>query len=262
MGIKLIVCDIDGTLIDKTETISERLIAAVNNCRSRGIGFTINSGRTRELVKDIVSKLAITEPYITANGACIFKEDRCIVYEGFSAEPIKQIIKEADKSGLTVTLSNAYMERALCETDYVKEHQKLGERFQELLPYHKIDWSEPLIKIMFMDEHKTGKIARIRERLEAYRNKYWITTYSNIAVEIGPINCNKATGMKKTASFMKVSPDEIMACGDFKNDYEMIEEAGVGVAVGNACYELKMVADYVAQGENYHGVIEAMDKFC
>ena len=72
MGIKLIVCDIDGTLIDKTEVISERLSTVIDECRSHGIGFTIDSGRTRELVKDIVSKLAIKEPYVTANGACIF----------------------------------------------------------------------------------------------------------------------------------------------------------------------------------------------
>ena len=262
MGIKLIVCDIDGTLIDKTEVISERLSTVIDECRSHGIGFTIDSGRTREVVKDIVSKLAIKEPYVTANGACIFKEDRCIVYEGFSAEPIKQIIRESDESGLTVTLSNAYLERALRETDYVKEHRRLGNRFQKLMPYHEIDWSESFIKIMFMDEHRSGKIERIRKLLEAYKNEYWITTYSNTAVEIGPVNCNKATGLKKMASLMNVSTDEIMACGDFNNDYEMILEAGIGVAVGNACHELKAVADYVTQGENYHGVLEAIDKFC
>ena len=101
-----------------------------------------------------------------------------------------------------------------------------------------------------------------RKLLEAYKNEYWITTYSNTAVEIGPVNCNKATGLKKMASLMNVSTDEIMACGDFNNDYEMILEAGIGVAVGNACHELKAVADYVTQGENYHGVLEAIDKFC
>ena len=55
---------------------------------------------------------------------------------------------------------------------------------------------------------------------------------------------------------------QMKLCGDFNNDYEMILEAGIGVAVGNACHELKAVADYVTQGENYHGVLEAIDKFC
>lgn len=262
MGIKLIVCDIDGTLIDKTEAIPKRLIEAVRECRNRGIGFTINSGRTRELVEDIVNELAITEPYVTANGACIFQGEHCLVYEGFSAEPVRAVIRAADEAGLTVTLSDRNSERALRATDYVEEHRKFGKRFSDILPFQEIDWSEPFIKIMFMDEHQSGKIEKIRNMLEPYQSEYWITTYSNKAVEIGPVHCNKAEGMRKAAALMKIPPSEIMACGDFRNDYEMIRAAGIGVAVGNACRELKMAADYVAKGESYRGVLEAMDKFC
>ena len=53
-----------------------------------------------------------------------------------------------------------------------------------------------------------------------------------------------------------------MACGDFENDMEMVEYAGVGVAVDNACDSLKAKADYVASKPYAYGVVEAIEKYC
>ena len=68
--------------------------------------------------------------------------------------------------------------------------------------------------------------------------------------------------MKELAGLLGVSMDEIMACGDFSNDLEMIRVAGVGVAVNNANDELKEAADYVAKGSFAYGVMEAIETYC
>ena len=215
MRVKLIVCDVDGTLIDHSETVIPELIQIVDQCRNEHIYFSLASGRTKELIEDIRLKLHVTEPYIAANGACVFVDDTCVLMKGFCAEPIRDIINDANRAGLTVTCSDAYQERALSVTDYVTEHRKLGNRFKQLLDYRAVDWKEQkFVKIMFMDEHRTGKIERIRMALKPYSSQYWITTYSDVAVELGPVQCNKATGVRELAGLMGIGMEDVMACGE------------------------------------------------
>lgn len=261
--IKMIVSDVDGTLVDRTEQIPPELIETVRRCREQGIIFALSTGRTNELAKPFVEALGITDPCVEANGAYILQGDRCLLEHGFSIEPIRDILGYAHDQGLTVTIADTKVERATCVTDYVREHQAIGGRFRELLPLGCIDWKKDRFqKVMVMDENRTGKISQVRERLERYSDRYWITTYSDRAVELGPMDCNKASGVRELASLMGISMENVMACGDYWNDFEMISQVGWGVAVGNALPELKNVAKYVANGKYASGVVEAVKYLC
>ena len=261
--IKLIVSDIDGTLVDRTERIPPELTAAIQKCRDAGIVFALATGRTAELTEPFVRALGVDAPCVEANGAYILQGGRCLVEHGFSAAPIREILERADQLDMTVTLADAQCERAVRETDYVRYHQSLGNRFQTLLPLSAIDWeADRFQKIMIMDEARSGNIQEIRDRLEPFSNQYWITTFSNKAVELGPKGCNKATGMKELAALLGVGLSQVMACGDYRNDLEMISGAGYGVAVDNALPEIKEAADYVASKPYALGVVEAIEALC
>lgn len=261
--IKMIVSDVDGTLVDRTEKIPQELIDTVRRCQDAGIIFALSTGRTNELAMPFVKALGIQDPCVEANGAYILKGEECLLEHGFSIEPIKSILQYAHDQGLTVTIADTKHERATSVTDYVKEHQAIGNRFKELLPLEKIDWKQDRFqKVMVMDEHRSGKIEKIREQLNQFSDLYWITTYSDKAVELGPKNCNKASGVRELAALMNINMENVMACGDYWNDYEMISQVGCGVAVGNALPELKSVAKYVAEGKYAYGVVEAIKAIC
>lgn len=263
MSIKLVITDIDGTLIDHTEHIPDELVQTVKKCKDHGIHFALATGRTEELVLPIINKLNITEPCVIANGASIYHDGTYLMTHGFSAYPILDLIKKADSTGLTVTFSDEQGERAIRQTDYVISHQKIGGRFKSYIDVHAIDWKQKQFqKIMFMDENRSGQIDFYQQALRKYSDYYWVTTYSDLAVELGPKDCNKATGLADLTRILGLSMNEVMACGDFLNDLEMIQEAGIGVAVGNAARELKDAADYSAKAEYCYGVIEAVEKFC
>lgn len=263
MGIKLIVSDIDGTLIDRSEKISPRLIEMVGKCRKKGIRFTVSTGRTKELADTIIEALGITEPCIISNGACIVQGGEYLIEHVFSALPILKYIERADRDGLTVTLTDQIGERAIRETDYVRCHQKLGSRFKEMINLNTTDWNYARFqKVMFMDENRTGKIRAYQKDMEQFKESYCVTTYSDAAVELGPKGCSKATGVAELAGLLKLDRKDIMACGDYSNDLEMITQAGLGIAVGNAKEEVKKAADYVAEASYANGVIEAIERFC
>ena len=64
MAIKLVVSDIDGTLIDGTEAIAPELIEAAQKCKEHGVVFSFATGRTKELVARLVKTVGITSPYV------------------------------------------------------------------------------------------------------------------------------------------------------------------------------------------------------
>lgn len=261
--IKMIVSDVDGTLVDRTERIPQALVEIVERCRRAGIVFALSTGRTNELAAPFIAALGITDPCVEANGAYIRQGDVCLLEHGFSVEPIRAVLYRAHHEGLTVTLADTRVERATRRTDYVREHQQIGGRFKELLPLESIHWSRDRFqKVMVMDEHRTGKIDAIRACLAAYADRYWITTYSDKAVELGPRGCNKASGVRELAGLLQIDMRHVMACGDFWNDFEMISQVGWGVAVGNALPELKAAARYVARGTYAQGVVEAIRALC
>lgn len=261
--IRLIVSDIDGTLVDKTEVLPQKLIETVGRCREAGIIFALATGRTTELVKPFMEKLQIDVPCIAGNGAYILQGDNCLLEHGFSIKPVRSILKKANDLGLTITISTTEHERAIKETEYVREHKRFGNRFTELLPFEKIDWENGKFqKVMIMDEAKTGVIEEFAEMLEPMRELYWITTFSSKAVELGPKGCNKATGVRELADLLKLPLSQVMACGDYRNDMEMIQAVGYGVAVANALPELKEKAFYVAQQPYALGVAEAIEALC
>ena len=262
-NIKMIVSDVDGTLVDRTESIPKELAEIVQRCRDTGIIFALSTGRTNELAEPFILALGITDPCVEANGAYIRQGDRCLLEHGFSVAPIREVLYHAHLEGLTVTLADTRRERATSMTDYVREHQQLGGRFKELLPLEQIDWEQDRFqKVMVMDEHRTGKIDQIRRRLEEFSPDYWITTYSDKAVELGPKGCNKASGVKELADLLQIDMKDVMACGDFWNDFEMVSQVGWGVAVGNALPEIKAAAKYVAHGSYAFGVVEAIKVLC
>lgn len=261
--IKLIVSDIDGTLVDKTEIIPEKLIDIVRKCQESGIVFALATGRTTELVNPFREKLCILAPCIAGNGAYILRGDECLLEHGFSIEPVRDIIKRADDMGLTVTIATTEYERALKETGYVREHKKFGNRFTKLLPFDEIDWKHGRFqKVMIMDEARTGIIEEFTHMLEPMKDRYWITTFSSKAVELGPKGCNKATGVRELAKILNIPLKQVMACGDYRNDMEMLQSVGYGVAVANALPELKEKAFYVAKSPYAMGVVEAIEALC
>ena len=91
--------------------------------------------------------------------------------------------------------------------------------------------------------------------------EYTVIRSLDFMVEFMNKDCNKAIGLEKLAQYLKISKEEIIAIGDADNDKEMIEYAGLGVAMGNAKDEIKQLADFVTKSNEEDGVAYVIDKF-
>ena len=84
----------------------------------------------------------------------------------------------------------------------------------------------------------------------------------NNNIEINAANCNKGTALLGFAAKFGYGKEQVMACGDGSNDYEMILMSGVGVAMENGLDNIKEIADYITVSNEQDGVAKAIEHFC
>ena len=80
-------------------------------------------------------------------------------------------------------------------------------------------------------------------------------------IEVNPSGVNKANGLKRVCRELGITMDQVMAIGDSMNDKKMIMQVGLGIAMGNAQEQIKLVADDVTDTNNNDGVAKAIERF-
>ena len=260
--IKLIVTDVDGTIVDKDEILHDEMIAYVKRLREKQLAFTIATGRAAGLAADYVKQLGIDIPFIACNGGNIVEKGEVILKRTIPLKGLRKVLETADGMGMSLLYSIDGVEYAYKETDYVTDQQKKYNRYWNPSVFSEEEWENlELDKVIVMAAVRDGSIGIIEELCKELPPPFGYKRYADKSIDILNCKSTKEDGVRRLAKLLNLSMDEILFAGDDLNDIEVIKEAGVGVAVGNAQKAVKEAADYVA-GENcYLGVMEAVDKY-
>lgn len=259
--IKMLVCDIDGTIYDGK--FSQNLIDCINKVRKDGIKFVIATGRTFFSANQLLKPLNIDTPIICYQGATINepKTGKVIVDKGLSRNLALDILDYLRNKGIYPNIyinDRLYSEK---ETLYVKRYSD-----NQKIPYTIIeDISEiqfdTMNKILAIDDN-SEKITKISEELKIkYKNEIYCAMSTPIFCEICDKSVSKGNAVKYLADLWSIKKEEIMSCGDQNNDIELLTCAGTGVAMGNASETLKKHADYITDTVQNDGVVKAVEKF-
>lgn len=263
MRYRLIVTDIDGTLVDDRRRISLKTKMALRNAMEIGIGVSLATGRKKDSAMQFAEQLDILYPIILYNGAKIYdpNSDRYL-YERFLDHRIStkalEILDTLYPSLNAIAYDN--------ENAYVREKNNVIRRYMEkdkvecieVNNWHKI-LNAPLVKIL---------IIGIRNMLDKYasnlrkelKDPNLVNSESNY-LEILPEGVSKGTALKELCKILNIALDEVIAFGDNENDIDLLRYAGLGIAVSNANPKLREVADYVTTSNTDEGVYRAVKKF-
>lgn len=260
---KLILCDIDGTLIDATQRVTPAFAELKSLIAEHELCFSLASARSLELQQMYIDALEIKTPLLINNGAGA-RENGSVIWDEFLPPLcVKEAVLEANKRDMaiffcwgdheTVYRHNAYIQRE------IDEYQRYNHFYIPL----ESEWpSLKLERVMITDPEKIGRVDEILPFLEPYQDQLQIVRNDARHLDIMRKGITKGSAIRRLAKYCKIELEDIMAIGDGINDIEMIRMVGTGVAVGNACEELKNAADYVCQEKNTFGVIEAIRQFC
>lgn len=268
--IKLIICDMDGTLLNSNREISAKTREAIRHAKSRGIAFSLSTGRIQIMTELYCRELEQDFPIIAANGA--------VVWDPIKRKPIWEITMDKSEALTTINYGEEH------DLDYIAitmtgcYYSKNSVRKQRFLQYNEIarkmnyeemtvlpidgNWDvfkeQGVCKILIFEPNER-KLQAAAEFLQTLPKTGYTSSEPKL-LDVSSKGVSKGIGLEKLAEHMNIPREAICAMGDYENDISMIEYAGLGVAMGNANDTVKMCADYITETNDEDGVAKLIER--
>ena len=270
---RLLAIDIDGTLVNSHNELTEPTRQAVLRAKRAGVELVLATGRRYSRTLPLVEPLELNVPLITASGALIKRaEDHQTL---FRAEFLPGVLQRC----LDV-LAGAGHEMVLYADTYdagfdfycrgtPDQRPELVEFFERNAGFERITpnlMTEPPAGIFGGFAMGTrAEMQALHHELDRhlpellYVHVLRSPRYTGFMCEIAPFGVSKWTGVYRLAEQWGIRPDEICAVGDDVNDLPMVLAAGLGVAMENGVPELKAVANRIAPSNDRDGLVQVVD---
>ena len=270
--IRLIGLDLDGTTLTSDKVLTPHTKEVLESCLRQGIQILPATGRARSGIPDYLTEIEGIRYVVVSNGAAVVDLEtgenvytNCISWE--RALEIFDILEEYHTFYDIYALGKGWcegrfydhLERYRIEPHIEQLIRTSRTRIDDLRSWVK-EHQAPIEKInMFF--------AREEERQKAFTE---LEKVPDLAVtcslvnnlEINDRSCNKGDALLNLGKILDISLNQIMACGDGNNDYEMIKQAGTGVAMENGEPGVKKIADFITKTNDEEGVAFAIEHFC
>ena len=265
--IKLIAIDMDGTLLNsKKELLEEtkQYFKSFHNKNTETL-LVLCTGRPESGIRPYLKDLGYLEEnhyIISQNGANIYESQTGNrVMDAFvDSAAIQKWIELGKKHGVSVMGAGVDYYYSFDEdpTEWMEFDVILVSGKLKRIPTEE-SLNTDFYKILLMgDEEQLNEFETYIP--EAWRDEFYVVRSQKYLVEVLTKGVNKAFGLEKLAKELNIQPSEIAAIGDAANDIEMLEYAGLAIAMGNASEEVKVVSDIVTDTNENNGVIKAIDK--
>ncbi len=269
--IKALFLDIDGTLVTHDDRISHTVKRSLQLAIDKGVLVTLCTGRTRHRLIPIAEQMPGKPGYaITSNGGVVIDLNTGeTIYRHLMPVPIAlHVIKAIVDSGSEPyvfedsDLPGIEGSRVLFHPNLPVGHWAEVPRYRPFAEMMKELPFEPVSVSCFGHPNKMRPLAaQLLEEMKGSVSIIQSGSNETWGVEIYVANINKQLGLETIAARLQVDQNEIMAIGDHINDLEMIQWAGIGVAMGNALPEIRAAANWTTSSVLQDGVARAIENF-
>ncbi|MEG7283896.1 Cof-type HAD-IIB family hydrolase [Bacillus sp. 0909A] len=237
VDIKLIAIDMDGTLLNEEQLISDENRKAIREAEDKGVYVVISTGRTLMTCRELAESLELSSFLITANGSEIWDSNFHLVERKLlHTDHIKMMwdLRNKHNTNFWASTVNKVWRGEFPENITDHEWLKFGFDIED-------------------DDIRNEVLAELRKNKELE-----ITNSSPTNIEVNALGINKAAALAKVSEKLGFTMEHVMAMGDSLNDIAMIKEAGLGVAMGNAQDIVKETADWITDTNIEDGVAKAI----
>jgi Cof subfamily protein (haloacid dehalogenase superfamily) len=263
---KAVFTDMDGTLLKNDHTISaatQRIILAL---LKKGIMVIPVSARPLHGILPItLPVIDKTMPVVSLNGSYIFYQDEVLHDVRIPLADVTAVHDEIRNYNVTPMYYSQMDWYTSVDNEIIRKEQKITQVRINIQPFEQIKetWENQQNspnKIMIAGDKEIVSAVQSRLR-DVYGEKLNIYTSQPRYLEVMNYKASKRTGLEFLLERFGLQREEVIAIGDNFNDKEMIEFAGMGIAMGNAPEEIKQVADYVTDTNINDGVAKALAHF-
>ncbi|HEY2101963.1 MAG TPA: Cof-type HAD-IIB family hydrolase [Chthoniobacterales bacterium] len=275
--IKLLIADVDGTLVTHDKVLTERAKAAIAKLRAAGIEFAITSGRPPRGMQMLIQPLALTTPIAAFNGGMFVRPDLSVLEQRvLQADVIEPAIEIMKAQGLDTWIYRG--------TDWFV-HERHGPHVD------REEWTvkfPPTVVANFQGlTNDVAKLVGVSDDLEAVRicesavrqrfAEGVHTRESNPQREAHALvsaarsqpyyldvthpEANKGFVVRRLSEMLQIPTAEIATIGDMPNDISMFVQSGISIAMGQSSDEVKKAATYVTASSEEEGFAEAVERY-
>jgi Cof subfamily protein (haloacid dehalogenase superfamily) len=285
---KLVVTDLDGTLLNSRGEISPNNVDVLKQAISKGVDVVLASGRPVEAMRNYALEIGASKYIISGNGAIIYdiEKNKIVHQKQIKKSKVEKIASACEENSifycvytkdkiLTKSLNYSLLFFHAENTRKPVEKQTKIEVVPNLLEYIREHDDVEYFKISIFDkdksvfgsimrklkevknvdilevEHMSTKLVKLED--EEIKLEYFYT-------EITAKNINKWTALKYLLRKSRISKKKVIAIGDNFNDKEMIEKCGMGVVMGNSTPKMKNLGKMLVDTNDNDGVAEAIKK--
>lgn len=267
-GFKLVILDYDGTLVGRSGIVSPKTREAIKKTVQKGVKVSISTGRSPFSLKVLIKELSLDLPHVFLAGALVLNPIKELVLQ---EEPI-------DKSSILETIdfsenNNLYLEAAtqkqlyhgLLDSPYVAVRKKQMAETLFKTDLRKLAEKEKILIMRMVIDKKNDHLFhdfqdKTQEKLN-FQVGYPYDYPEMEIVNITDISVSKVSALRHLCQYLKISPEETIAMGDSPIDLPLIENVGLGIAVGNATKIVKNKAKWITKNAEEDGVAVALEKF-
>lgn len=250
--VKLVVCDIDNTLVPKHKQPSEGTLKCIKEFNERGILFGFASGRSTDMLRGLADQWGIRCDILIGNNGGEYQDEitgEHDIYRKLSCEELEEIFKimEPFKDQVNVQMfvdGVRYVRRLDQQTIDSVRYRNMA--MPVVVDDESIFWSKPAYKVGFRTP------AEIMEAVEAQVAKYPNRSFKGFKTEFTmfeftPVECEKGDMLVRFCKSHNIPIEDAWAFGDMTNDVSLIRDAGVGVCLENGSEDAKAVADIITE---------------
>lgn len=262
---KMIVLDLDDTLLNDEHTLSKRNKEALMAAQELGVKVVLASGRPTFGMVSIAKDLQLDQygSYILSfNGSKIInaKTNEEIFNSTISSEMTHRLYDLSQREGVAIL---SYKDESIVieePNEYADIEATITGLPMQIVDQFKATITEPVVKAMMLAHPdvlvnvEQTLVKEVGEEVSVFRSKPFF-------LEFTALNVTKGTSLHQLTQKLGIKAEEVIAIGDSYNDITMIEFAGLGVAMGNAPDAIKEIANHVTETNNNDGVAKVVEDF-
>jgi len=267
---KWCVCDMDGTLLNSDNVITNENEVALKKLKKMGLQVIIATGRIDLMVKVYIKQLDLKGPVISCNGGLIrnIGTGEILYSKIMDKKSVKEIITYCMKNNVHFIIYTV-------DIVYSSKNNPLGRKYEDR---NKLLSEDIRVPIKYMDNNiienindiDALKVLLVCEKHEEvlFLEKHFLK-YDNLTVvssaigllDIMASNISKGNALELLSQKLGVDLNEVIVFGDNYNDIEMFEAAGMPIAMENSVEEIKLQAKYITKSNNESGIAYAINNY-
>jgi Cof subfamily protein (haloacid dehalogenase superfamily) len=260
--VRLVLADVDGTLVTSDKVLTPRTIEAVESLRTAGILFAVTSGRPPRGMSMLVKPLELSTPIAAFNGGIFTRPDMSVIEEQvIPADIVPSVCELLDSHGLDVWLYRGADWLVLDPQGPHVDRESKTVRFDPT-PVASFDAvRDNVAKIVGVSDdydavQKAAQAAReeLGDHVSAARSQPYYC-------DVTHPDANKGCVVSYLSGHYDIAPEAIATIGDMPNDVLMFSRSGLSIAMGNASHEVQRSARRVTTSNDDEGFANAMERF-